>query len=538
MENEANYRVLWVDDDEDIIFSFPPYVGEKYHIDLDVATNWEEAEQLLRVHFKEYSAIILDAYCKLKKTDKLPNNLFLGQVSSRLSMIFGEKHAFIPWYVLSAGTMDNFDIVKSIIETEERKQMEPLWGEMLYKKEENTQLKDSKNVEKLLNNIRKIAAEKTTNKVLLRHADVFKYLGKEDFVDYTKSRTYILKMLSALYNPEENLDYEYEGNPLRHVVEYIFRTANDFGLLPDDCFSNDDQLILLDSSRFLAGMTIRCFDRKKKTTVNYFKRIAPGTNPVFSEIDSEVVKDILNFTNSDSHTSKNDPYIIEKDKKEIFFGYVLLLCHVVKVFGRYIETHNDKNANLATIERIDAPAVGESVQVILSQDKSVALCSSKCKLPNWCLSKEGETIVIESVEVNPDKDSSLYPLFAKVKPQKGINYKEAKPNYKKSSWKDKSIVEIDTTIPPIDSLRYKIGTISLDKDGRYAMFGAYCILPTDFKKHISHKVKIIQIRDNPNKHKDGIPYIAEKAELVDVEPIIKTDPDQSADAILEKIPND
>lgn len=535
MADVANYRVLWVDDDEDIIVSFPPYVEEKYNIDIDVATNWEEAEQLLRVHFKEYSAIILDAYCKLKKTDRLPNNLFLGQVSSRLSMIFGEKQAFIPWYVLSAGTMENFDIVKSIIETEERKQMEPLWGEMLYKKEKDTRLEDSKNVEKLLNNIRKIAAEKTTNKVLLRHADVFKYLGKEDFVDYTKSRTYILKMLSALYNPEENLGYKYEGNPLRHVVEYIFRTANDFGLLPDDCFSNDDQLILLDSSRFLAGMTIRCFDKKNRTTVNYFKRIAPGTNPVFSEIESEAVKDILNFTNSDSHTSKNDPYIIDEDKKEIFFGYVLLLCHVVKTFGRYLESHKDKNTNLAKIERIDAPTVGESIQVSLSQDNSVALCSSKCKLPNWCLSKKGEIFVIESVDANLEKDSSLFPLFAKVKPPKGKNINEVKPDYKKLGWNDKPQVE---QIPSKESLLNKVEIIALNKNGRYAMFGSYCMLPAEFKRHISKRVKILNVKENPDKDKTGIPYIAEDALLVDVEPKVKTDPDQDADAILAEISND
>lgn len=428
MAEVVNYRVLWVDDDEDVIVSFPPYVGERHHIDIDVATNWEEAEQLLRLNFKEYSAIILDAFCKIKKADKTPSNLFLGHVAPRLAMIFGEKQAFIPWYVLSAGTMNNFDIVLSIIETEERKRMEPLWGEMLYRKEENTQLQDSKNVEKLLNNIKKIAAEKTTNKVLLRHADVFKYLGKEDFVDYAKSRTYILKMLSALYNPEENLNYVYEGNPLRHVVEYIFRTANEFGLLPDDCFDDDDHVVLLDSSRFMAGKTIRCFDSKKKTSVNYFKRLRPGTPPIFSEVDAEAVRDILNFSNSGSHTSKNDPFVIDEDKKEIFFGYVLLLCHVIKSFGKYLELHSDKEANLATIEKIDAPAKGESAKVILSPDKKVALVQSYplCKLPDSFINKDGEIVIIKEVDVNGGDDSTLYPLFAKTE-----NTKSTRPFIKK-----------------------------------------------------------------------------------------------------------
>lgn len=537
MAESTNYRVLWVDDDEDIILSFPPYVGEKYKIDLDVATNWEEAEQFLRIHFKEYSAIILDAYCKLKKKDKLPNNLFLGQVSSRLSMIFGEKQAFIPWYVLSAGTMDNFDIVKSIIETEERKQMEPLWGEMLYKKEENTRLEDSKNVEKLLNNIIKIAAEKTTNKVLLRHADVFKYLGKEDFVDYAKSRTYILKMLSALYNPEENLGYKYEENPLRHVVEYIFRTANKFGLLPDDCF-NDDHVALLDSSRFLAGRAIRCFDKKNKTAVNYFKRLIPGTKPVFSEIEAEAVRDILNFSSSGSHTSNKDPYIVEEDKKEIFFGFVLLLCHVIKNFGRYLESHNDRDTNLTYIEKIEAPAKGDRVKVMKSQDRAVALCSPTCKLSDWFIRKEGEFVVIESVEANTEKDSTLYPLYARVKDQSGKNNKDKKNNNKRTKNADKHVIEFVTKTPPKESLINQEGTVIHELNGRFPMFGAHCILPPEFKKHIAKKVKILDIDDNPDSAKTGIPYIATKVELVDIEPKKEINPDKDADAILATLSND
>lgn len=532
---EVNYRVLWVDDDEDVIVSFPPYVGEKHHIDIDVATNWEEAEQLLRLHFKEYSAIILDAFCKIKKTDKVPSNLFLGHVAPRLSLIFGEKQAFIPWYVLSAGTMEHFDIVRNIIETEERKQMQPLWGEMLYKKEKDTQLQDSKNVEKLLNNIKKIAAEKTTNKVLLRHADVFKYLGKEEFVDYAKSRTCILKMLSALYNPEENLNYEYAGNPLRHVVEYIFRTAKECGLLPDDCFDDDDHVVLLDSSRFMAGMTIRCFDREKRTTVNYFKRLRPGTIPVFSEVDAEAVRDILNFSNSGSHTSKNERFVIDEDKKEIFFGYVFLLCHVIKTFGRYLESHMDKEANLSLIEKIDAPSKGDSANVSLNADKTVALFNPICKLQDYFIQKEGETVVIDSVDANNEKDSALYPLFAKVKVQKSIKPKEAKVKVEKA---EKPKKEFITTVPDKDSLIGKELPVCYGgKGSRFLVLGGYCKLPNETKIGIGKITRIVEIDINPDAEANELPYIASKVELVDAGPKKEANPDQAADDILADIDN-
>lgn len=538
MAEVVNYRVLWVDDDEDVIVSFPPYVGEKHHIDIDVATNWEEAEQLLRLNFKEYSAIILDAFCKIKKADKIPSNLFLGHVAPRLAMIFGEKQAFIPWYVLSAGTMEHFDIVRNIIETEERKQMQPLWGEMLYMKEKDTQLQDSKNVEKLLTNIKKIAAEKTTNKVLLRHADVFKYLGKEDFVDYAKSRTYILKMLSALYNPEENLNYVYEGNPLRHVVEYIFRTANEYGLLPDDCFDDDDHVVLLDSSRFLAGMTIRCFDRKKKTTVNYFKRMKPGTFPVFSDVDAEVVRDILNFSNTGSHTSKNDPYVIEEDKKEIFFGYVLLLCHVIKTFGKYLELHSDKTTNIASIEKIDAPSKGETAKVILSPDKKVALFNAKCKLPDAFISKEGENVVIKEVDINGGDDSVTYPLFAKIENSKSAKNKNFDNKPSVTAEKPKVEITVDTTVPSKESLVGKEDLVRYGGEGsKFIVMGAYCKLPNEYRTCIGKKARIAEIDINPDAEANELPYMATKVELVDVEPKKEANPDQAADDILANIDN-
>lgn len=539
MKETANYRVLWVDDDEDVIVSFPPYVGERHNINLDVATSWEEAEQLLRLNFKEYSAIILDAFCKIKKSDKIPSNLFLGHVSPRLAMIFGEKQAFIPWYVLSAGTMEHFEIVRDIIETEERKQMQPLWGEMLYMKEKGTQLQDSKNVEKLLDNIKKIAADKTTNKVLLRHADVFKYLGKEDFVDYAKSRTYILKMLSALYNPEENLNYVYEGNPLRHVVEYIFRTANEYGLLPDDCFDDDDHVVLLDSSRFLAGMTIRCFDRNERTSVNYFKRLRPGTAPVFDEVDANAVRNILNFSNSDSHTSKENPFVIDEDKKEIFFGYVLLLCHVIKSFGKFLESHSDKGRNLACIEKIDAPTKGESATVTLSTDGKTALVNSKCKLHDSCICRVGEVVVIKEVEVNSGDDSDKYPLFAKIENSRSPRNKDSKEPYpKESKDKTKGKIPVGTSVPAMDTLKGKEYIVLFGgKGSKHAVLGGYCKLPNDFKACIGKKARIAEIAINPDAEANELPYIATKAELVDVEPKKEVNPDQAADEILDIIDN-
>ena len=88
------YKVLWVDDDENIVVS-TKLDAEDYNLELVHFSNWEEAEISLRKHFDEYSAIILDANCKINK-DSLEQEEFITAVLPSLSILFGEKRRSIP----------------------------------------------------------------------------------------------------------------------------------------------------------------------------------------------------------------------------------------------------------------------------------------------------------------------------------------------------------------------------------------------------------------------------------------------------------
>lgn len=79
MIDQINYKVLWVDDDESIIDAYATLAEVNYNLSLDVAPDWETAEEKLRVHFREYSAIILDANCKLNKSDSKPSEFSWGK---------------------------------------------------------------------------------------------------------------------------------------------------------------------------------------------------------------------------------------------------------------------------------------------------------------------------------------------------------------------------------------------------------------------------------------------------------------------------
>lgn len=90
MREETFYKVLWVEDDLSIIQGYQ-IIAESKDIELDVATNWEEAEEKLRINFKEYSAIILDAQCKIKKSRYSSIKAILGTCLCSLIKNFRRK---------------------------------------------------------------------------------------------------------------------------------------------------------------------------------------------------------------------------------------------------------------------------------------------------------------------------------------------------------------------------------------------------------------------------------------------------------------
>ena len=213
-------------------------------------------------------------------------------------------------------------------------------------------------------NIVKVAKKQANNIVLFRHNDVFAYLGKDSLID-EQARKLMLSMLGALYFPEEHTNYVYEGNPLRKVMEYIFRAANKVGLLPKECFERDDQINLLESNRYMSGMNT------KHSHIRYGKAgddsEGKGGETIFPPYLGNITKNIIEFGSIDSHTNEAFPYTIDdkdltltENEKELFFSYVLQLCHVIKFFGKFAEQNPDISANKAKKKVLSAIAASAS----------------------------------------------------------------------------------------------------------------------------------------------------------------------------------
>ncbi len=408
---DIRYKVLWVDDltgPQDAIFAAGfEIVADDKGIDLISFTNWEEAEVELKKNFKSYSAIILDANCKYRKFDSKTDEFFIPAVVTSLARIFGEKRQVIPWYILSAGTMSKFDDIVQIAQRDHAAHQEE-WGNLVYLKDA---LEDSPNsAYVMLDNIVKVAKNQNANIIAFNFQNVFKYLG-EDKLICKEARTIMMDMLCAFYYPAEYWQFKYEGNPLRKVMEYIFRAAYNYGLLPLECFERDNQLNLLESNRYMSGLETK------------HSRLRYGNNgdSIFSKSIGDIALQILNFTNADSHTNEEHPYTIDdkdleisENEKELFFSYVLQLCHVIKSFGAFVDTHSDKEANKRmkkVVLTADTP-LGQRAMIQMGQTGPYIL---NCRLAPCFEKYVGSYATIIEVNPNKGKDAEAYPYYAKVK---------------------------------------------------------------------------------------------------------------------------
>ena len=362
MTVDVIYKVLWVDDqnlDEnneltDFYEGWQLKAGN-YNIKLVPFDNWEEAECSLRNDFDEYSAIILDANCKIHKNDTEQEE-FITAVLPSLTTIFGEKRRMLPWYLLSAGTMTNFDKIVDGARYQHSKHEED-WGTMLYLKD----VKEGMNApDRLFENIARVATDLSMNVVLFRHHDTFCYLGSDKLID-ARARKLMLRMLSALYFPEENIGFEYQGNPLRKVLEYIFRSARKQGLLSPYCFDKEDHVNLTYSSLYMKGDTVKLNDKELDVVGDI--RWGGENDCVFPNNVANIVRGILVYANVDSHTYEIDdgPYKVDESSKDLFFGYVLQLCYVIKWYGEFVKDHpNPKKNQCMQVENVSSQKLRKS----------------------------------------------------------------------------------------------------------------------------------------------------------------------------------
>ncbi|MBQ5934643.1 MAG: hypothetical protein IJL68_01395 [Bacteroidales bacterium] len=393
------YKVLWIDDQPEIVQGYQLLAGLR-NIQLIHFENWKDAQPTLDKEFGELTAIILDANCKWDTSEQAPSELFLGNVLTSLMQMFGDRHREIPWYILSAGTMTNFDTITNVLIGRERRALEVEWGATVYFKDK---IAEQKAENPLFDSIIKAGQSQSNNIVLFRHRDTLKYLGEGALIS-DAARKILLKALAALYYPEENIGYEFAGNPLRKVLEYMFRSANRQGLLPDEFFDKKGHPVLWDSMQYMSGL--------EPSNIKF--RYGAEGETIFPKRQNHLLLNILNFVNEDSHTGEDDdaPYVIDVESKDLFFGFLFQLLHVIKFYGQFTETHPDVEANKAKKQKIQTAAdlvVGKE-GIVLAGPRFNYMGTTELAYKLGC--RPGQKVRIDEAVLNTGSNKDQYPTYA------------------------------------------------------------------------------------------------------------------------------
>ena len=431
--NDAKYKVLWIDDQPELVKGYQFWAGLR-NIELIHRESWADAITVLEKDFNELTAIILDANCKFNTSDKSLDERFLSDVLQQLMGMFSDQKRFIPWYILSAGTMSNFSFITNMVISRERREREKDWGATIYLK---TDFENQGENSPLFDNIRRVGDSQSNNIVLYRHREVFNYLGKGYLIS-DEARKIMLKALAVLYYPEENINYEFAGNPIRKVVEYMLKAALKNGLLTNNFLDKKGFVIIWDSMQYLCGM------EPTNVPFRFGKR---GSKKDYSDNESvlpttcyNTFRGLLNYVNVDSHTlgeEDGSPYKIDAESKDLFFAYVLFLCHIITCFGKYVELHPNIEENRAKLTPIGDRKPSKEFQdteptvEFVKNDTADSLIGKvfqainmgDCFTLGGCkVSKEIQLQLlqkarIEEVIVNIDNDSKKYPfIVTKITP--------------------------------------------------------------------------------------------------------------------------
>jgi hypothetical protein len=414
-ESNDRIKVLWIGYDKTLEKVSPSLV----EISITKHQCWDDAKKLLdnRDDFSQWSAIVFGPHFKIGPATPSSSKNVL-RFSRDLSNLSTKNNSEIPWYVVIDGN-DSF-LSNLYCDFDQLMDRESDWGDFMYNMDSKEQMLS------LIETIKKVDPFKNSrNRIKHQYRKVMDVI--RDYFE-PESETIMIDILSALHYPEENKDFQpvLYYNLLRHMIEYLFRAANVFGLIPD-YFIEDGRVNLTGCSLYLSGKE---FNPSKKSDIQsiYYE----GGERVFDENIEKIVKNILDITHHHSHTTninKEDEkelsaYYSETRSPYLLFGFTIQLCEVIIWFGNYVKTHGDRESNLAKcvvkkkfpVEKKSESTISEyeGKTFLLEQDEKGNLHCGYCMVShNQHQDKIEKMVRLHKIEENDKDTREVYPYFAK-----------------------------------------------------------------------------------------------------------------------------
>lgn len=320
------YNVIWIDDEWDTRGKpFIQMCKVKHQIFITPFKTRKKGIAALEQNLKYWDAIILDAKAYNNTEDEVAD--VDGLYAARERLIELRRQRYIPCFVLT-------------------RQPDLIDDKMFEKSVGKFYRKDIDGQNKLIEDLIEEVSKSTRYQVKTIYNDALEQLEEIS----VEACEYIIDIFEAFHSPDMSFIPKLYFNPLRQVLEYIFRAANKVGILPDDFFTSGT-VNLNQCFMFLIGRDA------EKVGVRYGK---PGERIVPSHIQN-MMGLILNLGNVNSHSKLNDAEIqAAEDRlvreglntKYLVFSMALQLCEIAFWMNCYISSHPNIDDNLQKCVRL------------------------------------------------------------------------------------------------------------------------------------------------------------------------------------------
>jgi hypothetical protein len=302
------YNILWIDDEHENWMEFK-ILAERASIKLTSFKSFDEGFDHLEKNLELIDGVLLDAMFFQSKNQTKGTEDLKGLAAAHRRLIQLESKKFLPRFILSGQTRLDIDNT-----------FEQTYGKH-YRK---SNLHD---IEKLFIDIKDQADQLPDAQIKQKYIKLFelcteRYLGVEQF-----SRLFTL--IRHIENVEMLSDTEDMLNPIRKIIERIFRRMAENGIIPESLSTNA-------SSRFLA---------QKQVEYEYLFEIVP---PIISEGFHRLV----NITQDGSHGEgelklKVDQYLKSAQSDYLYRSCVFLLFDLLLWFKEFMDNNSNKDTNKA-----------------------------------------------------------------------------------------------------------------------------------------------------------------------------------------------
>lgn len=330
------YEVIWIDDEWDKMTQFKEECEVIHHINLHPFRTQKAGMDALDKDLGKWDAVLLDA----KMFDQSEENEEARLVGLRKAIEHINQLSLrrkIPYFI-STGQPDLMDDTT----------FKDSYGKYYIKELDDLQL---------IADIKEAVSKSTRFQVKSLYPEAIEQL----FLLNEDAASFMLDILETMHFPASHPDFKpvLYYNQLRQILEWNYREANKFGIIPDECIINDI-VNLNQCTCYLSGKDARNVGIRygEKRAENDFDRIVPQyiENMIFM---------ILNLGNINSHTTilnekeQHDFDLFLKRKvnnsRYLIFSLALQMCEITLWMKNYIDNHRNIKENREKCKRLDSP---------------------------------------------------------------------------------------------------------------------------------------------------------------------------------------